>query len=142
MSGAITALGDTLFPATSLLQGLRQDLDPTGQFLVRLRIIHPLMAIGVGLYVLVLVRFLAAFRPGPRVGPLAAVTALLVLMQWLAGVVNVFLLAPIWMQLVHLLLADAVWIALVLLGATVLGQPESQGYRSVSLRGVLEAFRP
>ena len=40
--------------------------------------------------------------------------------QLVAGVVNVMLLAPVWMQLLHLLLADALWITLVLLGAVLL----------------------
>jgi heme A synthase len=37
-----------------------------------------------------------------------------------AGVVNLLLLAPVWMQLVHLLLADLLWITLVLLSASML----------------------
>jgi hypothetical protein len=36
---------------------------------------------------------------------------------------NIALLAPIWLQLSHLLLADLLWIALVLLGAALLTQP-------------------
>jgi len=35
--------------------------------------------------------------------------------QLCAGAVNIALLAPVWMQLVHLLMANLVWIALVLL---------------------------
>jgi len=44
----------------------------------------------------------------------------LALLQLVVGAVNVLLLAPVWLQLVHLLLADLVWIALVLLGARAL----------------------
>ena len=40
--------------------------------------------------------------------------------QLLAGVANVLLLAPIWLQLVHLLLADLLWVTLVLLVAALL----------------------
>src|SRR5690242_5810726 len=47
ISGAITALGDMLFPATTLLQGLHDDLAPTAHFLVRLRLLHPLIATSV-----------------------------------------------------------------------------------------------
>jgi heme A synthase len=41
-------------------------------------------------------------------------------LQLLVGVVNVLLLAPVWLQLVHLLLADLLWIALVLLSTRAL----------------------
>jgi len=50
-----------------------------------------------------------------------------VLLQLVAGVVNVGLLAPVWLQLVHLLLADAVWISYVFLGAEMLAARESSG---------------
>ena len=51
-------------------------------------------------------------------------------LQVLAGLTNVLLLAPIWMQLVHLLLADAVWIALVLLGAQVISPGHAAANRT------------
>jgi heme A synthase len=38
--------------------------------------------------------------------------------QLVAGFVNVLLLAPVWMQIVHLLLADTLWITYVLLAGT------------------------
>jgi heme A synthase len=123
ITGAVTALGDTLFPASSLAQGLQQDLSPTTQLLVRLRIFHPFIAISVGVYVVLLARVLSAFRSSTEVKFWAAVTSSLVPVQWVAGFMNIYLLAPIWLQLVHLLLADMIWIALVLLAATVLGQP-------------------
>ncbi|MBI5549087.1 MAG: COX15/CtaA family protein, partial [Deltaproteobacteria bacterium] len=40
-SGAITALGDTLFPASSLAEGWRQDVSPAAHFFLRVRILHP-----------------------------------------------------------------------------------------------------
>lgn len=125
-TGAITALGDTLFPASSIAQGLQQDVDPTASFLIRLRVFHPFLAIGVGVFVILLGRGLAAFYAGTRVQMLVGVLTALVIAQGIAGMVNIYLLAPIWMQMVHLLLADLVWIALVLLTATVLAQPASQ----------------
>jgi heme A synthase len=54
MSGAITALGDTIFPSGSLAEGLSQDLDPNAHFLIRLRSLHPLIAVTVGLYLIFL----------------------------------------------------------------------------------------
>ena len=133
-SGAIAALGDTLYPAQSLLAGLAQDLSPTASVLVRLRILHPLLA-GAGTLA---VAFAAAralqSTEEPVVRRWAWAAALLALVQMGAGLLNLVLLAPVWMQIVHLLLADAVWIALVLLAARTLtlappvvsaGQPET-----------------
>lgn len=42
--------------------------------------------------------------------------------QVVLGFVNVWLLAPVWMQLTHLLVADLLWIALVLLTASALAR--------------------
>lgn len=119
ITGAITALGDTLFPAGSLAEGLQQDVSPTASFLIRLRVVHPLVAIAVGIYLLLLT-FLA--EPGEDHASRLLANALraMVALQLAAGALNVFLLAPTWMQLVHLLLADAVWITLVLFSSSLL----------------------
>jgi heme A synthase len=47
----------------------------------------------------------------------------LVVVQIGAGLLNVALLAPVWMQLVHLLVADALWIGFVVVGSTALVEP-------------------
>jgi heme A synthase len=123
VSGAVSALGATLFPVTSLAEGLKQDLSPTAHVLIRLRFFHPLIAIGVG-GLLILTAFVArSRRPGIDVKRWATTLIALVLLQLGAGAVNLLLHAPIWLQLVHLLLSDLVWIALVLLGCSALQQP-------------------
>ena len=53
-AGALTALGDTLFPASSLAAGLQQDVNPAAHFLVPLRVLHPIIAIFTGMYLLYL----------------------------------------------------------------------------------------
>jgi heme A synthase len=122
MTGAIIALGDTLYPPETLGHALEQDFSTSAPFPVRLRLWHPTIAILVGFYLFFLAGLLAMLRPDPRIRrPALALVALLV-MQLLAGLVNVLLLAPVWMQLVHLLLADLVWILLVLLSAETLSQ--------------------
>jgi heme A synthase len=112
VTGAITALSDTLFPAASLRAGFGADFSAVSPWLVRLRILHPLIAAGAGVYIVI-----AAARMKTRLG--AAVIALVVL-QLIAGIANLALLAPVWMQIVHLLFADLLWIALVLLTAEAL----------------------
>jgi len=130
MSGAVTALGDTLFPATSLAAGLAQDLDPTSHLLVRLRVIHPTLAIGVGTLIALTAGVAMVRRPSPMTRHLGTVTIGLVATQLLAGLVNLVLLAPTWMQLVHLLLADLLWIVLVLLAAATLAADRRDGSAS------------
>jgi heme A synthase len=121
MTGAVNALGDTLFPAESLAEGLRQDFGPVSHLLVRLRIIHPLISVVIGVYLLYVAWYVGRrLDPNPHARRFAGLLAGLALTQFLAGVVNVALLAPVWMQLVHLFLADATWITLVLLSACTL----------------------
>lgn len=124
-AGAVTALGDTLFPAGSLAEGVARDFAPTAHFLERLRVWHPLLAVFSALYLLTTLGLLVEWRGTDRVRRLVRLVQLLVVAQIVAGVVNLLLLAPVWMQLVHLLLADAVWIALVLLTAVALKVPET-----------------
>jgi len=106
ISGALAALGDTLFPAASVVGGMRAEFSASAGALLRLRVFHPALALA-GSVVL-----LAAGLSAGRAGRIVAV---LVVVQLLAGVVNIALLAPVWMQIVHLLLADLLWVALVVL---------------------------
>jgi heme A synthase len=120
MSGAVAALGDTLFPAASLTEALKQDLSTSSHLLIRLRLLHPLIAVGAGILLVVLALRWLREVPAPGVARFARWTVALVFVQLAAGAVNVLLLAPVWLQLVHLLLADLLWIAFLLLGASAL----------------------
>jgi heme A synthase len=122
-SGGVTALGDTLFPARSLAEGLQQDFSPTAHILVRLRLFHPLIAVSVGIYLIIAGAVSTRLRPGAVTKRLARLLTVLYLVQLGAGALNVALQAPIWLQLVHLLLSDLIWITLVLLVSTALARP-------------------
>ena len=122
-SGGVTALGDTLFPARSLAEGLQQDFSPTAHILIRLRLFHPLIAVSVGIYLIIAGAINTRLRPGAVTKRLARLLTVLYLVQLGAGAFNVALQAPIWLQLVHLLLSDLIWITLVLLVSTALAQP-------------------
>ena len=130
--GAMTALADTLFPATTLQAGLRQDWSAVAPLLERLRVIHPAMAIATGLFLIYFVT-LALPRPQdalPRrlgYGLIAAV-----LLQWGLGALDVLQLAPIPLQILHLLGADLLWLTLIAFTAAAAGRgshsaPEKQG---------------
>jgi heme A synthase len=120
VSGAVTALGDTLFPVQSLAEGLRQDFSPTAHFMIRLRLLHPLIAVSVALYLILVASFANSSRAERSSSRLPRLLMVLLLAQLGAGLVNVSLLAPVWMQLVHLFLSDLIWITLVLLAASTL----------------------
>ncbi len=123
VTGAITALGDTIFPASSLGEAMQQDFSPTSHFLIQLRIWHPVTAVVVGFYLAFVGSMLARLRGQIIVKRMAVGLGVLFVIQLLAGFVNVILLVPVPMQIIHLLLADAVWITFILLSAAALGEP-------------------
>ena len=117
-TGAVTALGDTLFPiepafGPGLLDKIGADISATNHFLVRMRALHPAVAVGTALYLLWILIPAARRRPGGW----AAIGVWMVLVELVAGAVNVILAAPGWLQIIHLLLADIVWVATLLTGA-------------------------
>lgn len=113
-SGAVAALGDTLFPATSFMDGVRAETASEASALLQLRLAHPVLAVAAAAYLI----FLALGWHRRHAAGWAAARVLLGLtvLQLVAGAVNVLLLAPVWMQLVHLFLATQVWLALLLMG--------------------------
>jgi heme A synthase len=121
VSGAIAALGDTLFPAATLREALKQDLSSTAHLLIRLRVLHPALSVSAAGLAIFLAFRLESLQPGSLAARWANRRTLpLVFLQIVAGVVNVLLLAPVWMQLVHLLLADLVWISYIVAAAQAL----------------------
>ena len=127
VSGAIAALGDTLYPARTFAEGFTRDFSPAAHFLLRLRVIHPALAIMAGCYVVLAASYVSNFlRPTRRVKRLTALLVTIYLLQLGAGLLNLYLLAPVWLQLTHLFLADALWLALVLTAAAALAQPVVQ----------------
>jgi heme A synthase len=128
-SGAVTALGDTLFPPSSLAAGLAQDLAPGAHAFVRLRALHPLLASLTAALIVLASGLVRALRPERSVRILSRVAAVLAMAQVGAGLLDIATLAPVWLQLVHLVMADLVWIALVLLAAAALAS-EPQAARS------------
>jgi cytochrome c oxidase assembly protein subunit 15 len=110
-AGAVAALADTLFPSASLREGLAQDFSGSAPLLVRMRWVHPAMAV----VAVVCVAWLC-WRVRSRVsGWLAG----LLVLQLVLGAGDVLSLAPTWMQVTHLLGADLYWIVLVKVAADV-----------------------
>jgi cytochrome c oxidase assembly protein subunit 15 len=127
VSGAVAALGDTLFPAASLTEALRQDLSPTAHLLIRLRLLHPALSVTAAALAIFLAFRLESWQPGSLAARWAnRWTLRFVFLQIVAGVANVVLLAPVWMQMVHLLLADLVWISYIVVAAQALAVSDSR----------------
>ena len=131
-SGAVAALGDTLFPSTTLAEALAADLSPTSHLLIRLRVLHPALALTVAGALVIFVHRFPLAADDVRGRRAATVVMAGAIAQVVAGFVNVLLLAPTWMQMVHLLLADLLWIAFVVLAASTLAatRPGAQPARA------------
>lgn len=114
MSGAITALGDTLFPTSvfteqGLMAHVAEQVSATTHFLVQLRIVHPIVAVLTSVYLLFALPQIQGFARQCRW------TTMLVVSQVAFGFLNIVLAAPAWLQLLHLLMALGVWLSVFVL---------------------------
>ena len=114
VTGSLAALGDTLYPAHHLLTAIRQDFSPGSSWLLQIRWLHPAISLLAGVFIVWLV--LRTLRE-PTNRALASAVVFLLVLQYLLGIADVVLLAPTAMQMTHLLGADLLWIALVILSA-------------------------
>jgi cytochrome c oxidase assembly protein subunit 15 len=121
VTGSLAALGDTLFPPSSLGAAFQQDFSATSEWLVRWRWTHPSVAILAGVFLVWLQ--VRATRQCSHGGShwdnraLSALVLILLALQYGLGILDVALLAPIWLQILHLLGADVLWAAIVVLAA-------------------------
>ena len=125
VSGSLAALGDTLFPASTLRAALVQDLDAHSPWLLRLRGVHPLSASIAAAFVVWLI--MAARKAGAA--GRANLVLILLAAQFVLGIADVLLLAPTWMQILHLLGADIYWVTLVVLTAELLWKTQGEEVR-------------
>ena len=132
-TGALNALADTIFPANSVAEGIADEFGPTAPLLLRLRIIHPVVAIAGG----ILVGWIAAdvARRGSRTTKrLASAVSIAVLLQFFVGIANIFFLTPLSIQVTHLMVADLLWLSFVFFGVSWLGDPvTARSRRSVTV---------
>ena len=120
-SGAITALGDTLY----LSAGLDPAESPVVAWLIGLRIYHPTLAFVIYALLVLAARMCVSRQPNPSHGAVKSLASWLLTIatvQLLVGALNVYLKAPIWLQMVHLLLSDLLWVVLVIMTATTLSR--------------------
>jgi cytochrome c oxidase assembly protein subunit 15 len=123
VTGSLAALGDTLFPATSLGAALTQDFSATSGWLVRWRWTHPTVAVLASVFLVWLLVRAAKQRTHWDNRRLSTLVLILLAAQYVLGVLDVFFLAPVWLQIAHLLGADLLWVALVVLVARLTIEP-------------------
>jgi heme a synthase len=126
VTGSLAALGDTLFPASSLGAALAEDFSAASGWLVRWRWTHPMIAFLSAFFLIWLLARAAKKTPHWDNRGLSALVLALLAAQYILGVLDVVLLAPTWLQVAHLLGADLLWAALVVLVARVALEPRTE----------------
>ncbi|NNE68166.1 MAG: heme A synthase [Pyrinomonadaceae bacterium] len=119
ITGAIASLTNMLFPSSSLVEGITKDFAADSHILLRLRILHPFGSVLIGVFLAFVAGWIGSTYK-KRAGRMPGLLALLILIQVIFGGMTILTGAPIVMQLIHLLLADAIWIVWVLLIAKCL----------------------
>ena len=123
ITGSIAALSSMIFPSGTITEGFAKDFSATSHMLLRIRPLHPILAVG---SVIFLVFWAGRLKGSKTLTPagtrLATALSALAMLQLAVGAVTLLTLGPILMQLGHLLLADAVWIVFVLLSLHLLCQ--------------------
>jgi len=125
MSGSIAALSSMLFPSSTLSEGIAKDFSATSHYILRLRVFHPILSVATGFYLVFLASWMKSkAKENKNVVRWSNILSGLVLIQFASGAITLLTLAPIVMQLVHLFLADAVWIAFVISAASFLAHSD------------------
>ena len=127
-SGGISAMGNTMFPPESLQEGLSEDFSSQAHPLIRLRILHPFLGIGVGVYLWLSYAVTGWLKPAPQVRPLRNLLLAVYALQLLVGTVNLAMLGPIPLQLLHLALAVAAFALWSVVGWLTLSTPLAGSY--------------
>jgi len=117
ITGSLAALGDTLFPSSSLGQAIAQDFSATSGWLVRWRWMHPTVALFGGIFLIWLLVRAAQHSTHWDNRRISALVLALLAVVYTLGILDVVLLAPLWVQVAHLLAADTLWASLVVLTA-------------------------
>lgn len=110
ISGAISALGHTLKPVENVIGA---SLNPDTHWMVRLQPFHPLIGVSVGLVVLLVGGLMSHLRPHPSVKRAVRWMLAVYAFQIGFGLLSIVLKAPVWMQMLHLALADVLFATFV-----------------------------
>lgn len=118
VTGSLAALGDTLFPNATLAQDFAQ----SSPWILRLRWVHPASSVLAALFICGII-WVSSARESAVHRSLVNLVLGLIGFQFALGGLDVLLRAPTWMQITHLLGADLLWVALVVLSARIVVAP-------------------
>ena len=124
-SGGIAAMGNTMFPPESLQEGLSEDFSRHAHPLIRLRILHPFLAIGVGAFLWFSHAVTGWLKPIPQLRRFRGLLLGIYGLQVLVGTVNLAMLGPISLQILHLALAVSVFALWTVVGWLTLSAPQT-----------------
>lgn len=113
-TGAITALGDTLFHPLYVGEGIISDLEYKSHILKSLRVYHPILAILISFYTIFICWKITPINSSATQIKFCKIISFIIVTQILCGFINILLLAPVWMQIVHLFTADILWVTTIL----------------------------
>ncbi len=132
-TGALNALADTLIKSDTLKTASADEVLVTESVLRQIRTIHPFVAIIGGLALFMVVRYLVT-GAGKRVRTLGLAVQGIIWLQFIVGLLNIALDVPLEIQLIHLFVADVLWISFVLIALHLLGDrhPSPAAEQSVS----------
>ncbi len=125
-SGGIAAMGNTMFPPESLQAGLAEDFSASSHPLIRLRILHPFLAIGVGVYLWLSHAAVGWLKPVAQVKRYRDWLLWIYGLQLLVGAANLALLGPIALQLLHLVLAIGAFVLWTVVAWLTLSMPRTR----------------
>ncbi|WP_246845914.1 heme A synthase [Bdellovibrio sp. ZAP7] len=112
-TGAWAALSNSLFPTDNIMEGLLADLSSDSHYLIRLRGLHPVLAV-VGAGSLALFFWLKAqTTENVLLKKKSVQMSVILIVQILFGFSTLFLHAPTWMKITHLCLAQVIWVVLL-----------------------------
>jgi len=124
-TGALNALADTLILSGHLRESSPGEVLVSEPVLRQVRTIHPFTAIIGGLILFMLARYLTA-NAERRVRLLGSAVQGIIWLQFILGLLNVALEVPLEIQLVHLFVADVLWIAFVMISFFLLGEQSDE----------------
>lgn len=122
MTGAVAALGQTLFPAPegmNVIEHVTQDVWAHTRYPMLVRGVHPILSVAVAAYVAWAALAIGDRMGSPRVARASRWLLASLAVQVTIGVLNIGIGAPGWMQIVHLAMANVLWITLLWLVAEV-----------------------
>lgn len=129
-TGAVTALGDTVYPVAEQGVDLASRWDEVrssqAHFLKRVRMIHPALAIALSAICgWLLVKLYDRIDPNDKTRRWVKASLAVMVLQILLGLINIALSAPGWMQVLHLASALALWSSLTLVALGSSERPRS-----------------